>query len=42
MIVVVQDVDSVQFPVLFCAQNNTDYDGDEVHLYPLMTTNVSK
>jgi hypothetical protein len=42
MIVVVQDVDSVQFPVLCCAQYNTNYDGDEVHLYPLMATSVSK
>jgi hypothetical protein len=30
----VRDVDSVQFPVCFCSQNNADFDGDEVHLHP--------
>jgi DNA-directed RNA polymerase beta' subunit len=34
MIADVRDVDSVQFPVCFCAQYNAEFDGDEVHLHP--------
>jgi hypothetical protein len=35
MVVDVRDVDLVQFPVWYCSQYNADFDGDEVHLYPL-------
>jgi hypothetical protein len=35
MRVLVKDVKCIGFPVWFCKQYNADFDGDEVHIFPL-------